>query len=557
MWKNAWIVAVCVGLALWLSLVRSTLQTETWASQAVVRVLNASSTSLLPDQSRVDPVREVEIQRLYANSAAIEELVRGRLGPDARRIASTEITGVATADAIQFRVTSESRDVAQRAAQTYADVYVESRRADLAGVTRAQTEKLEQDAVVIRGQIADIDRRLGEIAPQVVVDFRGTPLLPPETEESKGLRSNREALSTRLTDTESRAKQLEVDSSVRQAAIAVVAPAERPSDPVQPKPFRDAVVATALGLFVGLALALARARFDDRVRVPDDIEDTLPANVGAVSIPYNPNHAKDGPDLLPLEDRRSQEREAYRALRTTLLFGRHDEQPARRVLVCSPNQGDGKTTTAASLALSMANSGRRVVMVDCDLRRPRAHAMFGLSNDIGLVSVVRDGSSLQEALKTVDLPDSQELDVLTAGPVSYNPAELLMSGTVAAVIDKLAERYDCVVIDSSPLRAVADALPLANLADGVILIARAGRTRRRDLADAIAQLDQVSAHLLAVVVSQVRSKDGRYSSYYGTYGGYDTTAPTPGRAGTDGVGGEVAAVPTQARESTDRSTTKS
>ncbi|MBA3268720.1 MAG: polysaccharide biosynthesis tyrosine autokinase [Acidimicrobiia bacterium] len=554
--KNAWIVAAVVALAVTLSLVRSTLQPEIWASQALVRVLNASSTSLLPEQSRVDPVREVEIQRLYANSASIQQEVTNRLGVAAKRIDSVEITGLPTADAVQFRITSENRQVAQNAAQAYADVYVDSRRTEIADLTRVQTEKLDGDAAGIKEEISGIDRRLGEIAPQVIIDVRGVPLLPPESEESKGLRANREALSSRLTETEKQAEQLEVDASVRQGAITVVAPAERPKEPVQPRPFRDGVVATALGLFVGLALALARSRFDDRIREASEIEDTVASGVAAVSIPHNPSYATQSSDvILPFEDRRSQEREAYRALRTTLLFGQHDERPARRVLVTSPNQGDGKTTTSANLALSMANSGRRVVLIDCDLRRPRVHAVMGVSNDVGLVSVARDGAPLQDALRTVDLPDSRHLDVLTAGPVSDNPAELLMSGAVTAIIDRLAERYDCVLIDSSPLRAVADALPLANLVDGVILIARADVTRRRDLVDAMAQLEQVSSHLLAVVVSQVRNtKDGRYSAYYGYYGAGPTDSGPAGSTDGDKSAGPRIHMP--ARGTVDRSTTK-
>jgi len=280
--------------------------------------------------------------------------------------------------------------------------------------------------------------------------------------------------------------------------------------------------------------------------------------VGAVNIPFNANHTKEGSEVvLAVEDRRSQEIEAYRALRTTLLFGRHGEVPARRVLVTSPNQGEGKTTTSANLAVTMANSGRRVVLVDCDLRRPRVHTVFDLPNDIGLVSVVRDGTPLQDALRIIDLDDGQHLAALPAGPVSYNPAELLMGRTVAAIIDKLAERYDCVIIDSSPLRAVADALPLANQVDGVILIARAGATRRRDISEALMQLDLVSANLLAMVVSQVLSKDGQYGSYYGYYGASPTPGPGQRPADGNGDGATSSGIVFPARENRGPSKTKS
>lgn len=507
------VVAVVV-LAVGVALLRSTLQTKLWASTSVVRILNSSSTSLLPDQNKVDPAREVQLQTVFANSNTVLQGVNKRLGGDTAKIDSVTISGDATADAIQFEVDSESKVIAQKAANAYADAYIEARRADIGSVLQTQVDKLHNDSQDLKNQIAVIDKQLADIAPPVTVDSRGVPVVAPESPQQQSLHSNRAALSVRAEETDKQAAQLEVESSVRQNGIIVLAAAQPPDVPLQPTPLKDAAVAIAIGTFLGLVLALLRAQRDDRMRTPEDVEALITPGVGVVSVPSNPAYPKNGNAPLPLEDRHSLEREAYRSLRTSLLFA-HNERNARRVLVTSANQGDGKTTTAANLAVSMASSGRRVVVVDCDLRRPRMHTMFSLANEPGLVSVVRDGASLQEALKTVDLPDSPHLDVLTAGPVPYNPAELLMSSTVDLILDRLAERYDIVICDSSPLLAVADAVPLAGSTDGVVLVARAGHTRRRQFADAISQLDQVSSDVLAVVLSRVRTKNGQYATYYG------------------------------------------
>jgi len=529
-WRNAWVVGAVVALALAVALVRSRLQTRLWASTSVVRVLNSSGTSLLPDQNKVDPAREVQLQTVFAKSATVLQGLQARLGGDATLIDSVTISGDATADAVQFEVASQVRLTAQRAANAYADAYIEARRNDIGSVLQAQVDKLHQDSQDLKDQIAAIDRQLSEVASPVGLDSRGTPVTAPESPQQQSLRSNRDALSTRAGETDKQAAQLEVESSVRQNGIIVLAAAQRPDVPVQPTPLKDAAVAIALGTFLGLVLALVRGQRDDRMRTAEDLEELLPSGVGIVSVPTNPDYYATENAPLPLEDRNSLEREAYRTLRTNLLFGHRSERSARCIMVTSANQGDGKTTTAANLAVSMGSSGRRVALVDCDLRRPRIHTMFGLANDVGLVSVVRDKSSLQEALKTVDLPDSKRLDVLIAGPVPDNPAEVLMSPTVAAILQRLTEHYDFVICDTSPVLAVADALALADATDGVLLVARAGHTRKHQLADAISQLDHVSAEVVAGILSRVPIKKGQYATYYGA----DSPSPSASRLTTRG-----------------------
>jgi len=552
-WKNAWVVAAVVVLAVALALIRTMLQTKLWASTSVVRVLNSSSSSLLPDQNKVDPAREVQLQTVFANSSTVLDGVHARLGGDAGKIDSVTISGDATADAIQFEVASQSKVVAQKAADAYADSYIEARRRDVGNVLQAQVDKLHTDSQALKDQIAAIDKQLADLASPVVVDSRGTPVATPESPQQQSLHANRDALSTRAGETDKQAAQLEVESSVRQKGIIVLSAAQPPDVPVQPTPLKDSAVAIALGTFLGLVLALVRGQLDDRVRNAESLQDLIPAGVGVVSVPINPDYPSNGNAPLPLEDRHSLEREAYRSLRTSLLFGQHKDRHARCVMVTSANQGDGKTTTAANLAVSMATSGRRVALLDCDLRRPRMHTMFGMANTIGLVSVVRDGSSLQDALKTVDLPDSQHFDLLMAGPVPDNPAEILMSPTVAAIVERLIERYDFVICDTSPILAVADALPLVGVTDGVILVARAGHTRERQLTETMSQLAQVSADVVAVILSRVPIKKGQYASYYGP-DSPATARPSGSRSSEPRQGASAASKTLRPDTSTGRST---
>jgi non-specific protein-tyrosine kinase len=214
--------------------------------------------------------------------------------------------------------------------------------------------------------------------------------------------------------------------------------------------------------------------------------------------------------LITVSEPRSPISEAYRTLRTNLDFASLDEA-LKTLVVTSAGVGEGKSTTLANLAAVSAQAGRKVILVDSDLRRPTLHKLFGVGNESGLTTIMRD----EDLLASPPLQDTgvPGLSLLTSGPLPPNPAEVLGSQRMAAVIAALAERADQVFFDTPPAVAVTDAAVLATKVDGVLLVIGAGSTRRDDARSAIQRLEQVKARLVGTVLTNVQMGAG-FRGYY-------------------------------------------
>jgi len=216
--------------------------------------------------------------------------------------------------------------------------------------------------------------------------------------------------------------------------------------------------------------------------------------------------------LITVADPRSPISEAYRALRTNLDFSSLD-RPIRTMLVTSAGPEEGKSTVLANLAVTTAQAGKKVILVDGDLRRPTLHHIFNLKNDVGLTTMVVDDA----AMESPPLQDTgiEGLQLLPSGPLPPNPSELLGSRRMEEIIAVLLERADIVFFDAPPVVAVTDAAVLATKVDGVLLVINAGRTRRDYARAARARLEKVNANLLGAVLNNVRFDVGLHR-YYAT-----------------------------------------
>jgi succinoglycan biosynthesis transport protein ExoP len=218
-------------------------------------------------------------------------------------------------------------------------------------------------------------------------------------------------------------------------------------------------------------------------------------------------------DLSVSQDTKSAAAEACRSIRTNLLFLTGD-RPLKSLVVTSPGPQEGKTTTAINLAVTMAQSGAKVLLVDTDLRRPRIHRAFGLTNKFGISGAVVGQHDLESAVVSTDVPN---LDVLACGPLPPNPAELLHTQRFADIMRRCAERYDRVIYDSPPTSAVTDPVIIGNRADGVVLVIRAGHTTRGAAAYARRQLSDAKARILGTIVNSVDPRNPYYNYYYSQY----------------------------------------
>lgn len=219
---------------------------------------------------------------------------------------------------------------------------------------------------------------------------------------------------------------------------------------------------------------------------------------------------KNRRQLITLTNPRSPVSESYRALRTNIDFSSIDEK-LQVIMVSSAGPGEGKTTTISNLAITFAQSERKTLLIDADLRKPTAHHTFSVSNRWGLSSVVSQHCTVEEAIQMSNIPN---LDIITSGTIPPNPAEMLNSNRMSAVISQLRESYDMILIDTPPLLAVTDAQIVATKSDGAILVVDQGRVKRDIAKKAIQNLQTVNARILGVVLNNVKRKANEEAYYY-------------------------------------------
>lgn len=305
-------------------------------------------------------------------------------------------------------------------------------------------------------------------------------------------------------------RQLETPpgQSVAPIKATIVDNASFSDAPVSPKPIRNVALGIVLGLLVGFGGALVRQMLDTRVRSAEDVEQVADKPVlGAIGHDAADKAATLLSDLPPHSPRA----EAFRVLRTNLQFVDVDSR-SKIFVFTSAVPEEGKTTTSLNLAISLAQTGIRTLLIEGDLRRPRAAKALGLDGAVGVTSVLVGKVKLEDALQH---DERTALDFLAAGPVPPNPADLLQSKAMKDLLAGLREVYDIVIIDAPPLLPVTDAALLATHADGAILVIRHGKVSREQLKLSTQRLSQVDARLVGVVLNMVPSKDQSYGYGYG------------------------------------------
>jgi capsular exopolysaccharide synthesis family protein len=472
-----------------------------------------------PDTTRV--ATEIEVmQSLSVQKAAAEVLGRSpKVDISAR--GGTDVVGISAQD-------PDPKEAA-RVAQTYAETYVKVRRDQTVQDLLDASTTIQQQVDKLKAQVADLDRPVSDLNSQIAAaqnpDDRAR-LSQQRDQLQQQNASQIQAVQARITTYTAQLDNLQVAGNLTQTGGAqIVSSAQVPTSPVSPTPLRNALIALFVGALFGIGLAFLREYLDDTIKSKDDVDVAL-GGLSVLTIVPRVEEWKD-PDrteLITRERPKSPAAEAYRTLRTSVQFAGL-ERPMKLIQITSPGQAEGKTTTLANLGVTLARAGKRVVMVDCDLRRPRVESFFGLPNEVGFTNVVVGNAALGDAV--VAVPDEPGLALLPAGPPPPNPSELLSTRRATDVLRALGEEADFVLVDSPPVLPVTDAIVVAGIVDATIVVVTAKRTTRRQVQRALELLQQVDAPLIGAVLNSAAPSDRGYGyAYEYSYGSDSNDRPS-------------------------------
>lgn len=408
----------------------------------------------------------------------------------------------------------------------------ETKRAILTEVRNVQGA-LDRDLSAIRRQEGGL-AGLFEQAKKEALDLN---LLEIEYNRLRRSKENNEKLYSMLME---RTKESDLATRLSVNNVRVLDRPRVPRGPVRPNVPLNIGAGILIGILLGIGTAMGRAMLDRTLKTPGDVEQVLGVSfLGLIpefegskeqaALAKQPRRrvrgGGGGRELVVHEMPTSGIAEASRSIRTNILFTAPDK-PYKVMLITSAAMGEGKTTVACCIAIAMAQTNKRVVIVDCDLRRPRLHRIFGKPSDTGLTTALV-GEIGEDHIEETEVPN---LSVYIAGPHPPNPAELLQSERFKTVLKRLQEKFDYVILDSPPVLAVTDAAVLSTLVDGVVMVTRAFQTRKELAQHAVRRLTDIGAHVAGVVLNAVNlTKDEyKYSYQYYRRGGYyaDETRPS-------------------------------
>jgi capsular exopolysaccharide synthesis family protein len=461
-----------------------------------------------------------EIKALSSGSTqdAVAAQYDGPLDPE-----SVDVTNVdTTSDVVRVSATASNAKEVAALVNKYTEVAIQLRREQRTNDLLETKSQLQKQAAELADQIVSIRQPLTDVETQLAADPGNAALQQRRTDLTASLAARLTPLQSQLSTYQEQLENIDLYTGVAETGGSrILTAAKVPTEPTSPKPVRNGILALVVGLLLGVVAAFLRDNLDERIREAADLERAAPGVPVLAGVPEARGEVPDS-FVAVRDDPTSPFAEAFRTLRTSVKFAGLDN-PIRVLQVSSAVPGEGKTTTVANLAEAFSRGGERVAIVCCDLRRPRIQRRFGQSLGPGLTNVLLNDVPLATALRQIN----DRLFLLPAGSMPPNPSELLSSARAAAVINALANEFDLVILDSTPVLPVADALVVTRMADSTIVVVDARTTKRRMLHQTVRRLQQVSAPLAGLVLNGIGPNSGAYDYAYGYEYGYSPADPSP------------------------------
>ncbi len=507
LWHWAWLLVLAAVIAGASAFYITNLQPRVYQSEALVMVNGASG---LQYDSSSSLYLGAQLATTYARTMTtkpILETVSERLGypidPKAIKVVQVE-----SSQLINITATDTDPQRAADIANTLVSVFSDQIMADQTSRYKDLKSNLETEIANTDKQIATINAKLAAIS----TDSSGAVINPNDLVTQAQLETTLSQYQQARSALVSDYQQLSLSEIQSTSTIVQKDPAIANPIPIQPQPVRSALLAAVVGLMLAAGIIFLISFLEDSIRDPEEITRKWGVPVLGVIAKYESTDGK----IITMDQPRSPVSESFRSLRTNLQFA-GVATPLQTILVTSASPEDGKTSVVANLANVISQNNRRVVVIDADLRKPRIHKIFKLSNRTGLTDYFLNSQDhLNGAIKKTEM---KGLTVITSGSLPPNPSELLGTDRMIEVIKLLTTHFNTIILDSPPLLAVTDALVLAPRVDGVILVIDPRKTKRAAVQHVIEQLKQVNANLLGVVFNNVRIDRTHYyynrDYYYG------------------------------------------
>ncbi len=505
-WKWLWLLALSTAIAVAVSYYVTAQQPKIYQASAKLLVGQSLENA---NPNAQDLVTSEQLALTYIQIAHTQPVLRAAIDAAGVELAPEALNGMFSANIIQGTQIIDLRVVDTDPARAQALANALAYQLTQEGPAASQQDQIKRRSF-IQQQVDELEKKIQD-AQLSIADLQRTL---PVTASAREIADNQQKIAALQGQSaqwqQTYAALLAFLAPQSSNYLSIIEPAALPRFPIGPNVSQTLLIAAALGLALGVAGALLIEYLDDAIKTPEDVTELLQLpTIGSIARIHGGNDRKLVTAIAP----RSPISEAYRVLRTNIQYASLDK-PLKSILVTSAGPYEGKSVTAANLAIAMALVGQRTILVDADFRKPMQHRLFNLSNDIGLANALIAQSELDRFVRPTRI---ENLRVLTTGMSLPNPAEVLASERMRSLVEQLQQEADIIIFDSPPCLPVADPAILARLADGVILVIDSVRAHRDAAVRAKGIMEKAGATLLGVVLNRFRPQAGGSHYYYQYY----------------------------------------